>query len=69
MEWQPIETAPKDGTEVLLWFADFCGAPLVVSGHWVCEEGRELEASFEHSCGSGDADMWQPLPAPPKLEP
>jgi hypothetical protein len=67
-EWRPIETAPKDGTEILVWYADYLGQrDFVVSAHWCCEEGREFEATWEHSLGFGDADMWQPLPGPPAL--
>ena len=36
-EWQPIETAPKDGDDVLLWVAD--GDPVLELAYW-CE--------FEH---------------------
>lgn len=64
MEWQPIETAPKDGVEVMLYYEDWLGQKdMVISGHWD-EKGQD--STWEHSLGYGDADMWMPLPAPPK---
>lgn len=67
-QWRPIETAPKDGTWVLLWFdAD----EYAVSGAWM-RPGRDYIA---HWCAfgrwtPGDAPThWMPLPAPPASEP
>lgn len=66
--WHPIDTAPRDpNIEIMLFYHEWCGTVnFIVSGHWHSQEGREYEATWEHSCGYGDADMWQPLPQPPR---
>lgn len=59
-EWQPIETAPKDGTLVDLWhpifgrISDACWH----RGVWNTARGDDF-TEFTH---------WQPLPAPPNKE-
>jgi len=64
MDWQPIETAPKDGTRVLLVEAE---QPTGVStGWWTMAGWRDFG---DIGC-SGLADYspthWMPLPAPPR---
>lgn len=77
-EWQPIETAPKDGAWVLLYSPDERererGDPAVQVGcwgssgynrnnHWVYgPEGHE----HAHRHGFYGATHWMPLPEPPK---
>jgi hypothetical protein len=59
--WQPIETAPKDGTIVLVWdgenmaVADWVEFPYRPGGGWM--EGIEVFSDPTH---------WMPLPEPPK---
>ena len=72
MEWQPIETAPKDGTSVLV----FNGLDVSV-GYWFIWEhfftGDRLSGfvknwNNEFGCPDsfvGDATHWMPLPPPP----
>jgi hypothetical protein len=48
-EWQPIETAPRDGTRVLLWD----GGPEAYIGYW---SGDSWISYPSH---------WMPLPDPP----
>lgn len=56
MEWQPIDSAPKDGAVVL--FCDERG------NRWTdCSPGR-----FANGCGSPPV-YWQPLPPPPAKAP
>lgn len=59
--WQPIETAPKDGTPVLLFD---CGAYWLVE--WNKRTGRweGLDSSFVASPEPGA--HWMPLPAAPE---
>lgn len=64
MNWQPIETAPKDGTNIII--TDGCGCYSVVSwaNYW----------AIWLFPGYGDSDNefyypthWMPLPEPPEV--
>lgn len=64
MTWQPIETAPKDGTEILTYRKAGCQAVAAwfsqadtYAGHpgWCVTDGMGLL----------DITHWMPLPSPP----
>lgn len=78
--WQPIETAPKDGTEIILGW-DIASVWIVRSGWWedgfdMIEGGYDEECegwwSYRHSVtqekldGYDNPTHWMPLPKPPK---
>lgn len=66
MEWQPVETAPKDGTKILVWNGHgvhtaawaACRSEVCAEMRWVSTEVGFL--SFE------GCTHWMPLPAPPE---
>lgn len=67
-DWQPIETAPKDGIIQLYVPKGFDGRPLVRQGEWhnttlrqpgwLLHHGPDLHARWQPT-------HWRPLPAPP----
>ena len=60
--WQPIETAPKDGTRVWLWLAD---EGFSATAKWRrFEDGDEDWWLLEHDCTATIHDIthWRPLP-------
>jgi len=66
--WQPIETAPRDGTEVILWDGAFR-----MIGHWTGDQ-KDPECSPDGWVRDFCTDPmhepthWQPLPPPPSKE-
>jgi hypothetical protein len=72
-KWQPIETAPKDGTCILIWDGHMCPAT------WsdCCDHGQfetapgwqifSCEDSW-HSAAAYNPTYWMPLPEPPALK-
>lgn len=58
--WRPIETAPKDGTEIIL-YEDF--EPIICKGFW-STDGDE----WRHNRGGlwKMPTHWMPLPEPPQ---
>jgi len=72
--WQPIETAPKDGTKVLLCLTGYEPVVGFFDGEtWEYHErGDFIETEhwlswIEHT-GEWWPDNWMPLPAAPKAE-
>lgn len=78
--WQPIETAPKDGTKVLIW-EQYSRTPVVTSYSGYTNKWGQVVGSWsackEHYDVDGDAWLtdrlyqdlithWMPLPEPPK---
>lgn len=58
MTWQPIETAPRDGTVILVWQAGK-GRDTIITDWFAVE-------SNTGACGWLDEPThWQPLPPPP----
>lgn len=74
MEWQPIETAPKDGTPVLLfeWRGDPWEEPEanIFVGEWDHHRDGELYKTqwvcTEYEAFNHNPTHWMPLPPPPK---
>jgi hypothetical protein len=62
MAWQPIDTAPTDGTHVLLF------ANMSVVGYASWRRGREFPVSWVTLPAERwiDPTHWMPLPEPPK---
>lgn len=64
-QWQPIETAPKDGTWVLLYWP-MTRTNVVVSGHfYAARDGEEFWWSQPRVESSKEPTHWMPLPVPP----
>jgi hypothetical protein len=63
--WQPIETAPKDGTSVLLYTASG-----LIEGYWSFGEWEQCAIYCTYDGAGGPAfgckpTHWMPLPASP----
>jgi len=75
-EWQPIETAPRDGTPILVFGGEFTPSvdpPRPVESAVKCERSIEDGVLRYFVCDTDyySAEVvgpthWQPLPQPPK---
>lgn len=62
-EWQPIETAPKDMTEIIV----LCGAKDVRLG-WYFAPSSRTQHWHDHRGAKIKPTHWLPLPAAPEQE-
>jgi hypothetical protein len=73
--WQPIESAPKDFTPVLLWWIPPHGDPCVVLARWMCRThghtAKFWDCPNHEDCRmgwdryAGEFTHWMPLPPAP----
>lgn len=63
MNWQPIKTAPRDGTPVLLWLDD-----RLIEARWneIAETWKARWAEIDdYGLTVDGATAWMPVPDPP----
>ncbi len=73
-KWQPIETVPKDGTDIMLWFPIDNG--MCAIGYWIDDKYHRNPAANFYSANIAKLGLikmrrsapthWMPLPEPPK---
>lgn len=74
--WQPIETAPKDGTDIILYTekSNFDGKPSYLVACWKTVNGVSFwQAGIDSESGNRLYSIekhthWQPSPEPPKKD-
>lgn len=61
MEWQPIETAPRDGTPILV---------AVEGGRFYADKAEWTASGWAYPCHNHGPEIspthWMPLPPPPE---
>lgn len=64
-EWQIIETAPKDGTGIILWGPEWSTPDM---GYWDVSGGYGWYSSMFGFPGIEELEPthWMPIPEPPK---
>jgi hypothetical protein len=65
IDWRPIETAPKDGTTVLLWFPDFRRKCWI--GEWIEKEEKRngvITYRSAHWVTGLSLSLWNERPDP-----
>lgn len=65
--WQPIETAPMDGTEVILFYPHLCNDGFVTAGYFHGAQD-DYESHWYADLVNGGASPpthWKPMPKPP----
>jgi hypothetical protein len=65
-QWQPIETAPKDGTRVLVFEATYGMAVAAWDSYWQWVERGADYATEVWGNGTIEPTHWMPLPQPPE---
>lgn len=66
-EWQPIETAPKDGTNILIAYRDgYFGDMVVTKAAWD-EDKEKWDKLFSNEYIKDIPTHWMPLPKPPTV--
>ena len=69
MDWQPIDTAPKDGTPIILWPFTVRGYAIPQTGFWTeLYGGVWYLPSVGHLNGTWKPTHWMPSPDPPTIE-
>ena len=63
--WQPIETAPKDGTKILAYDPDRGGSCEIL--YWGSWKGKGAWQDDEAN-GYYEPSHWMPLPEPPQQD-
>lgn len=63
--WQDIETAPKDGTRILLWWPWWNAKHAILGAFNPHLRGGQWEAPEVKYHSGPQPQLWQPLPAPP----
>ena len=59
-EWQPIDTAPKDGTKIVIWCAKYDHCPIAYWGEQDADDGYFFGwhlAGLHSPCGSCEDDF------------
>lgn len=66
MDWQPLETAPKDGTPILIWRGASLSHNKMITPIVVARWQRHYFQPVGTSTSAYGATHWMPLPEPPQ---